>query len=338
MCLGKIYRRIASFVNKPPPKAPIGSARGQDTNKNATRLQRLADLRNEPIDTVRNRFGPLLDTLPSFSKYTSMLPALPIAASGVEEGRAWIRLKNGRIFYGYLSRSNHRQAFKFFKDQVPDGINEDTFLLGLDVCHRYISGKPCPWETGLPLPDKPKYIVECGAYLGHKTIRFAERVAEANGQMLAIEMMPDNVEILKKNIEANGLQSVVKVIQAGVWSEPGSMPIRGAGRQRNSLLEIKNITEFRNVDVRVDSLDNLIGEWDVEANAIDLVYITVNGAELEALRGLDAAAPRVNALFVVAHYHAEGGRSSAEVCREILGNRGYTLYSSPHGAHVLAAR
>jgi FkbM family methyltransferase len=298
------------------------------------RVKSLATIREESPEQVMNRFSAdQLALIPrSFSKH---IPTLRKSKSlfietGIQDKMAFARTYDGRIFYGYTSRKNHRRAYKFIQDLMPDPITEDTFLVCLDVVQRYATD--FTWPPKEILPSKNGTVVECGAYLGYKTIRFAQELVP-QGHLLAIEMMPDNVEILRQNIKANNLESRATVVEAGVWKESGEVLVKGKGRQRNTLVDLEKLEEDLGFKARVDKLDHFLAEWGIDP--IDLLFITVNGAEIEAIQGLKEWLPKVKGLFIVALYKRDG-KSNAMVCKELLQERGCEILASSNANRVIA--
>ncbi|MBK1706879.1 FkbM family methyltransferase [Halochromatium glycolicum] len=292
------------------------------------RLEALCRARGEDSSTVLRRFSSdEISRAPrSFSKHMDSLRKTVFAEAGVRDGLAFVRLPNGRIFYGHTSKSNHRRAFDYVHDVVPSVITEETYLLGLDIAQRYASD--FSWPPASILPPYGGTLVECGAYLGHKTIRFADELVGSSGKVLAIEMMPDNVEILRRNVQENGLNDVIDIVEAGVWNEKGALPVKGKGRQRNTLLDMDKLTDEHGFLARVDTLDSLIEEWGQQS--VDLVFMTINGAEVEALAGMDSSLSVARAIFVAAPYE-RNGRPSTEVCREIAENKGCKVLGESSG-------
>ncbi len=297
------------------------------------RAEVIAKVREETPDEVLRRFSTteLASAPRSFSKH---IPALRQAElfieTGVRDGMAFARTSDGRIFYGYTSRNNHRRAYKFVHDLLPSTITEDTFLVCLDVVQRYATDFTWPPEE--ILPSKSGIVVECGAYLGYKTIRLAEELVP-EGQVFAIEMMPDNVEILRRNIKENNLEDRVSIIEAGVWKESGELFVKGKGRQRNTLVDLEKLQENTGVKARVDTLDSLLDEWGTEP--IDLLFITVNGAEVEAIEGLNRWLPKVKAFFVAAPYERDG-QANSDICKVLLKERGCHILNSSNANRVIA--
>lgn len=285
------------------------------------RAEKIAAVREETVDAVVARFGEdALHRAPgSFSKHIPSLRHLEIGDAGCEDGIAWVRLPDGHLLHSPESEPAHKRAFHFVRDLLPSVLDETTFLAGIDAVQRFANGLERIPDELRPPPDGR--IVECGAYLGHKSIRFAESFVPA-GEVLAIEMMPRNVGILGRNVEANDLSGRVSIIEAGVWNEAGVIDVWGKGRQRNSLVPLEHIKVDTGVKARVDTLDRLLDEWG--RPAIDLLYVTINGAEVEALEGLQRWWHRIRGVFIVSPYERDG-IACADICRELLVSKGGRL-------------
>jgi len=286
------------------------------------RLTALSKARDEPEEAVLERFGrTTLARCPRrFSPGLWLLRSLEIAEAGTRDKTAWLRMPNGRVFYGYLSHPKARREYAYIKDIVPAVIDEDTFLLAQDIAKRYATAYT--WPPAEIAPPRGGTVVEAGAYLGHKTIRFVDECLGPKGRMLAIEMVSENIDLLRRNIAENGLQHVIDALHVGVWRESGQQSIKGKGRQRYSLTDLPQLGTSVGESVPVKDLDSLLEEWGEPI--VDLLYISVNGAEIEALHGLVRTLERVRALFIVAPYQRDG-RPSSDICREMLAARRCTI-------------
>ena len=303
--------------------------------KNTTAIERaevVSRARGESIEEVLRRFSTsqLMDAPKRFSRHILALRKATFIESGVVDDVAYVRTPDNHLFYGFKSRPNHRRAYRFVKDLISNEISEDTFLLALDIVQRFSTDYL--WPPPQIHPPNNGTIVECGAYLGHKTIRFAEELVP-QGRVLAIEMMPDNVSILRRNIEERGLENRVDVMEFGVWKESGEMRIRGKGRQRNTLVDLTNLSGDMGIVAKVESLDTLLDEWDQPA--IDLLYVTVNGTEIETIMGLDRWLPSVSGIFIVSLYSREGQKCS-ELCLRLLRDKGCQILESSNQEQIVA--
>lgn len=300
----------------------------------AERLTAVAFARGEDLAEVLARFGrdKLARAPKSFSKHMPALRATTFVEAGVRGGMAYVRMPNGRIFYGYTSRPNHCRAYEYVKDVISPILSEDTYLLGLDIAHRYESD--FNWPSREIQPPWGGTVVECGAYLGHKTVRFADELVGKGGRVLAIEMMPDNAAVLRQNVCENGLENIIDVVECGVWKEAGELVVKGKERQRNTLVQLDKLQEDTGIRTRVDTLDSLLAKWGQPV--ADLIFVTVNGAEIEVIEGLNTAIKQVRAMQVAAPYDRDG-RSNGLLCRELLEQKGFRVLetSTKRRLHVL---
>ena len=146
--------------------------------------------------------------------------------------------------------------------------------MALDVTRRYATD--VAWYPREIMPGVGGTVMEVGAYLGHKTMRFVDEVVGPRGHVLAVEMMPDNCEVLHRNVVENGLDAVIDEFAGGVWSGDGEQPVKGAGRQRNTLAELAKLPVQMGISVPTFSLDTLVERWG--RPVVDFVLLTVNGA------------------------------------------------------------
>jgi FkbM family methyltransferase len=250
--------------------------------------------------------------------------------AGVCDGLSFLKIPNGRMFYGYISHRNHQHAYHYVRDLLPKQLNKDTFLLGLDVVHRYVSD--FAWLPEKFLPGRGGIIVEAGAYLGHKAIRFVDEVVGTEGKVLAIEMMPDNVRILRKNIIENGLESCIDVLEAGIWKEHSKVKVYGKSRQRNTIIHLEKLDEDTGIVVPTYSLDEILENWGHEP--VDLLYVTLNGAEIEALQGLNVKLNSVKIMFIASPYAREGIPNMG-VVSDLLNEKGCHILNT-RGSSIIA--
>ena len=159
---------------------------------------------------------------------------------------------------------------------------------------------------------------DVGANIGTVTIP----VAMTGAECLAFEPEPANAARLAENAELNLLGNVT-VIEAAMWSEPGTVALRvdgaeGAGRSR-----VVETGDDAAIEVPAATIDQVAGGG---ASAPDLLKVDVEGAELEVLRGAQRtlAAGRVREVFVETHPPAleRAGASEADVAA-LLNDLGY---------------
>lgn len=295
----------------------------------------VAEARGTTVEEVNSKFSPaeLKHAPTTFSKYLVDLRDTSIVSTGIEDGLAWVKLKSGKIFYSPITHDRLKREYSFIADTIPSSITKDTYLAAIDVVQRYLRDYAWPPE-GL-VKDTGANIVEFGAYLGHKTVRFAEELASGGGRVLAVELMPENCEILRRTIRANGLENVIEVMPVGVWKESGTVEVFSKGRQRNSILPIDKLENGERYHLPVMSINQIVQEWGVAP--IDLAFVTINGAEVEVLSAFDADKGYIRSFFVAAPYN-DGEQSRADLCRDVLKSKGYRLIDINSHSRVIATR
>lgn len=289
------------------------------------KLRKLSDLRSETIEEIEARFSESeINRLPnSFSKHIfALMNEKSIEASGVDDDLGWVRTSDGMIYYSPITHPALRRQYRYVGDLLPDAVSEDTFLAAIDVVQRNITDFTWPPERILR-DTRDMVVMELGAYLGHKTLRFAKELSSAGGRVCAVEMMPDNCKILRKNIRVNGMENYVDVINVGVWHERGNVVGYSKGRQRNSIVSIDRLEDGIRVELDTDTLDGIIENWGQDK--IDLVFMTVNGVEVEALAGFSHV-QRVDSFFIAAPYPGRlVSKTNAQVCSDKLTELGYNI-------------
>ncbi len=247
--------------------------------------------------------------------------ALPIADAGVDdEGDPWIRLEDGLKLFGYRPSGRYTSAYRRLDARARARLPEGSLQVAVDYVVRFEGGS---LRRGGPAKQQHYRVkagdtaVEMGAYFGIYALRLAREVGDA-GRVVAIEPNPDNVRLLRKNRDANGAEHLT-VVAKGVWREKGTLnfTVDGDDRQSGSL----HLTgdRRRGGDVEVDSLDNILADAGVDA--VDFMVIQLNGAELDALRGLTAVRPAH--LAIAARYPLQDGRNAAHVIAAMLERRRY---------------
>ncbi|MFT3787529.1 MAG: FkbM family methyltransferase [Tepidisphaeraceae bacterium] len=138
----------------------------------------------------------------------------------------------------------------------------------------------------IDLPESPT-IVDCGANIGASVLFFALRHPRAT--ILAYEPNPHAFAMLRKNVEANGLQNRVKLVNAALSDAPGSAELffgddqaslagslnAGRGGDRSATVELIRLSD----EVRAK----------LSGRSIDLVKIDVEGAEHAVVRDMEAS-------------------------------------------------
>jgi FkbM family methyltransferase len=122
-------------------------------------------------------------------------------------------------------------------------------------------------------------IVDIGANIGYYTLQEA-RLVGASGRVYAIEPVPENAELLKKNIELNNCSNV-EVFQMAV-GDANKTDYIYITNYRNTAAMIKTQSSIDKVPVQVTTLDRFLED----KRAPDLVRMDVEGYEVEIVKGM----------------------------------------------------
>ncbi|MFC1992459.1 FkbM family methyltransferase [Chloroflexota bacterium] len=125
-------------------------------------------------------------------------------------------------------------------------------------------------------------VVDIGANIGYFTL-LASRLVGDNGKVFAFEPEPVNFSLLVKNIEENGYKNVISV-QKCVAKTTGTVRLfvdEGCALTHSIC---KHGDSEHSIEIEAVSLDDFFLE---KEHPINIVKIDIEGAEMEALLGMD---------------------------------------------------
>ncbi|HAM49542.1 MAG TPA: hypothetical protein DCP92_02150 [Nitrospiraceae bacterium] len=141
----------------------------------------------------------------------------------------------------------------------------------------------------------PSAIIDVGAHHGAYAILLGHVVRHRKGRVIAVEPNPESFEILMKNVRLNGLEDVVICEPVAVSDSPGLMNISMQGGESHITLSMTDIS----TPVEVVTLASILEKHSIEA--LDLLLIDVEGAELPVLRSFPWQTATVGTLFCELH-------------------------------------
>lgn len=160
-------------------------------------------------------------------------------------------------------------------------------------------------------------FVDVGANIGLYTVEMAHRVGPT-GTVVAFEPSPVTAEVLRQNVQLNGLAEggTVRVVEAAAGDRPGSLPLALHDDDSGHNTLFPDARHDALVEVDVVTLDDTI-----PAGArVDVVKIDVEGAEAAVLRGMQRVVrenPQVVVFAELADEHLRrAGTSSAGFLEE----------------------
>lgn len=134
-------------------------------------------------------------------------------------------------------------------------------------------------------------VAECGAHHGAQSILLSRWVGK-DGKVLAIEPIPENVKILKKNIELNQLENVT-LIDKAVGSNNGYISMKS---DSNGMVSV--LGHGPTIKVECATLDRISQDLNVVPS---LLKIDVEGFEYQLLEGCKAILSHRPCIFLEVH-------------------------------------
>jgi FkbM family methyltransferase len=137
-------------------------------------------------------------------------------------------------------------------------------------------------------------VVDIGANIGYYALLLAQSVGPV-GHVYAFEPDPPNLQLLRKNVAANGFQNIVTVVplacgtQSGVTSFSNSS-FYGQKNQKVAVIEVKVVS--------LDDYFSFLG-WP----QVDLIKMDIEGAEKTALDGMQQLSQRNPQLNIILEFN-----------------------------------
>ncbi|HYF47278.1 MAG TPA: FkbM family methyltransferase, partial [Acidimicrobiales bacterium] len=152
-------------------------------------------------------------------------------------------------------RDGRRYEFDVPGDNVWISVKDDLLL------------REYEW-MGADLPSVRGVVIDAGAHVG----TFAAVAAAHAARVVAVEPNPDNLALLRSNLERNGIENV-EVVEAALWPGGAEVELALAGpTSAGSVVAEGQGTTLTVSTVDLDALVDRVG-------AVDLLKLDVEGAE-----------------------------------------------------------
>jgi FkbM family methyltransferase len=175
------------------------------------------------------------------------------------------------------------------------------------------------------LLQKDSIVFDIGAWIGNYTLLAATKAK----QVIALEINPDNIIRLRKNISLNeGFDKIITVLNIGASN---TKTLASLDKRKSRLMDrvVVNMPESKKDAedaLRLDTLDNITAK--LEIKHIDLLIMDIEAHEIYALEGMRELLSNKAVKHLVIEVHPkflhEIGKTDAEVI-QILENSGYKV-------------
>ncbi len=177
-------------------------------------------------------------------------------------------------------------------------------------------------------------FVDIGAHLGLYTVTLGARASK----VVAVEPNPDIAAVLRQNIQLNGLEGVVTVLELAAWDRYENLASDNPSPSdpNDKLSGWMRVIQVADGAVTGRRLDDVLPRLD----QLDLVKVDTEGSDLRALRGMVQHLMVFKpTLFVESHEHLAYGYSFEDMY-ETLESLGYGWEPGPTwmGSHHFICR
>jgi FkbM family methyltransferase len=171
--------------------------------------------------------------------------------------------------------------------------------------------------------------------VGTPNVATVERYARAmgpTGRLVVIEADGANAARLAAFVTEQGWTNVT-IVNRGAWSSAGTLALSRSPHAGDHKIAVPGVVmdndfkpeneQYDTVTIEVCTLDQVIA--DLKLETVHYLCVTVNGAELEVLRGAGNVIGRVQRVFAKAHARLADGTPLNRPIAEFLAARGFSV-------------
>lgn len=181
------------------------------------------------------------------------------------------------------------------------------------------------------IPKPNDIIIDVGAGMGEDSLLFSHLVGD-QGKVYSFEAHPQTFLCLNKALKYSQAHNV-KAIHAAVSAENGTLQIENLPSDRweeNSVMSARDTVGGRLIAVAAIALDDL--EIIQQHERIDFLKMNIEGAEIDALRGMVKTLAKVKYACIACHdFLADENpiMRTKLACAQILREAGFLLIETP---------
>lgn len=247
-----------------------------------------------------------------------------------KDGTLYMEASNGLAFYGLPDKNPYAYLGYLNRSKVSK-IKDYPFFGSFFMIIDEIFNKSV-YEKFVRI-NKGDIVVDAGAHLGLFTV-MASKIVGDEGKVIAIEPEPENLEILKKNIELNNLKNVI-IVNKGIWSSKKDLKMnKGQYNRSHTFINDHPEKTSEGLILQVDTLDDILKELNIER--VDFVKMDIEGSEIEALNGMEEVF-KFKPNMVIAAYHQFKGKETYHAVIKKLKDNNFQLRTLKGHKMVYAA-
>jgi len=235
-----------------------------------------------------------------------------VRALGLDtDGSLFVEIENGIRLYDLCLNDLLPQAVKIHPQDLMRAENRHLYQCFLKTL-KEIDGViiHSAYDAGYTA-EKGDVVVDAGARIGSFAVKIARAVGK-EGRVIAIEPEPRNYACLLKNIESNRLANVTAV-QRMLWSRNQSLDLYLSS---NSAAHSAYCDPFygsngASLRTEAETLDNILERLGIDS--VDFVKMDIEGAEVEAFKGMERILQSDVQLAVAAYHPVDGTLTHTEL-------------------------
>jgi FkbM family methyltransferase len=214
------------------------------------------------------------------------------------------KINEGGLYYRIINRKlNH--SYELF---VPfDDISIFNEVIMSDMyqkCHQM---------------NKGDVVIDVGAHHGYFSILALMTIGK-EGKLIAIEPSKRNYRILKRNLSGFPSNNYI-IIRKGIWSKKDNLKLYlwVDGLSHSLIMQKRNFTM-----VPVDTLDNILKN--ISVNRVDFLKMDIEGAEIEAFKGLINTITNNKIKLSIAAYHTLNNQPTCNTLAPMIESLGFKVF------------
>ena len=171
-------------------------------------------------------------------------------------------------------------------------------------------------------PQPGWHCLDIGAFLGHGATWLRQQIGET-GKIICVEANQQNRMVLDEGMRRNHFANVESRF-AAIWHTAGETVTFNLTQRQGNAIDSEVVAGTSTVDVPTVSIASLTEEL---GQAADLVSLTVNGAEVEAIEGLKAMSPdQYPKRLIAPGWYLKDGQPRAQWLKKMFDEFGYRSF------------
>jgi FkbM family methyltransferase len=282
---------------------------------------------------------------------------------GSDDTDPWIKINdNGFKIYGFWSNKETDEIFDIIYPSLPHSLERKFLRIMVDYISRYVYPhmRPDLYVKGanpsqmfgfhgqhkenirniedpkirnifkeIFTPRENDVIINCGAYIGMGDISVSLNIPD--GHIFAIEANSECYRLMLKNFTTNNISNATPIHRA-VWNDEIEIEMESVYAQKNSIVSDIVQGSYREKVMSI-TIDTVVTQRKI--SKVDMLSLTLNGAEIEALIGAAEVLTNLRPRVVLAGWYRRDGKRVCDKAKEILEKFDYYVHIGKRGS-VLA--